>query len=116
MRHAKSEFSSSGHLFLSDCILTLTNTSAQGDSVELTQTSWGGLEHSEDSGPVLSSDPDVRGSSEDRWLLDNMGTWCVWGGLASSDTEGGVEGESGGHSVLSRCLEGLPAGGSKQDF
>lgn len=27
MRHAKSEFSSSGHLFLSDCILTLTNTS-----------------------------------------------------------------------------------------
>lgn len=77
MRHAKSEFSSSGYLFLSDCILTLTNTSAQGDSVELTQTSWGGLEHSEDSGPVLISDRDVRGSSGDRWLLDSMGSWCM---------------------------------------
>lgn len=66
MRHAKSEFSSSGYLFLSDCILTLTNTSAQGDSVELTQTSWGGLEHSEDSGPVLISDRDVRHSLGDR--------------------------------------------------
>lgn len=96
MRHAKSEFSSLGHLFLSDCILTLTNTSAQGDSVELTQTSRGGLEHSEDSGPVLSSDPDVRGSSGDRWLLDSTGSWCVCGGgVASSDTEGGVEGAVG---------------------
>lgn len=95
MRHAKSELSSSGHLFLSDCILTLTNTSAQGDSVELTQTSWGGLEHSEDSGPVLISDRDVRDSS-----------WCVCGGVASSDTEGDVEGESGGPGVLSGCLGG----------
>lgn len=30
---------------------------------------------------------------------------CVWG-VASSDTEGDVEGESGGPGVLSGCLGG----------
>lgn len=47
MRQAKSGFSSQCYLSLPGCILTLANASAQEDSMEVTKTSQGSLEHSE---------------------------------------------------------------------